>query len=459
MKHGSRKKRAKQAGAARSSGARAVAVDVLSAVLVNRRSLATAKSLADSVADARDRALAMELVYGVLRWRIRLEALLAKLLRKPLKPKDQDLQLILLVALYELIELHTPDYAVVNEAVAQSRRIGKQWASSMVNAVLRNFLREREGLMAAVDRDRIARLSHPAWLVERIEQDWPDAVERILAANNGRPPMWLRVNLGRVSVEDYSNRLMEEGLNAHTHPLAKAALKLESPLDVSRLPGFSEGLVSVQDASAQLAAGLLDVTAANRVLDVCAAPGGKTCHVLEAGAELDMTAVELEPSRLLKVQQNLDRLGLRATLVVADASRAGDWWDGQPFDRILVDAPCSATGVIRRHPDIKSLRQPNDLQSLADTQHRILAQSWQMLRPGGVLLYVTCSILRQENEAQIARLLSEQPDAAEVPIEAAWGISCRHGRQLLPGDMDGDGFYFARLEKRANPAGDTAFTR
>ena len=459
MKAGPGKKRAKQAGAARGPGARAAAVDVLSAVLVNRRSLATAKSLVDPVPDARDRALAMELVYGVLRWRIRLEALLAQLLRKPLKPRDQDIKLILLIALYELIELHTPDYAVVNEAVAQARRIGKQWASSMVNAVLRNFLRERENLLAAVDSDRTARLSHPAWLIERIEQDWPDAVEQILAANNGRPPMWLRVNLGRVSVADYLDRLKAEGLDAQTHPLAKAALKLEPPLDVGRLPGFGEGLVSVQDASAQLAARLLDVTTANRVLDVCAAPGGKTCHVLEAGAELEMTAVELEPSRLLKVQQNLDRLGLRATLVVADASRAGDWWDGQPFDRILVDAPCSATGVIRRHPDIKSLRQPEDLQSLTGTQQRILSQSWQMLRPGGVLLYVTCSILRQENEAQIARLLSEQPDAVEVPIEANWGIRCRHGRQLLPGDMGGDGFYFARLKKRDNPAANTAFTR
>ena len=448
-----------KAGSHRGRSARAAAAGVLNAVLVNRRSLASAKSAVDELPDARDRGLAMELVNGVLRWRFRLEALLAKLLSKPLRKKDRDLQIILLIALYELIELNSPDYAVVNEAVVQARRRGKKWAASLVNAVLRSFIRERQSLEAAVDRDRIARFSHPRWLVELIAQDWPDSVEQILAANNQRPPMWLRVNQSRLSAADYKGQLEAQGMGVQRHPQAEMALKLETPLDVSRLPGFREGLVSVQDASAQLAAQLLDVSGAQRMLDVCAAPGGKTCHVLEAAAGIDMTAVELEPSRMLKVQQNLDRLGLEARLIVADASRADDWWDGEPFDRILVDAPCSASGVIRRHPDIKSLRQADDLQSLADVQQRILMESWRMLKPGGILLYVTCSILRQENESQIERLLSQQADAAELPVDEGWGLACPRGRQLLPGDMDGDGFYFARVQKQGDAVRDTAIAR
>lgn len=448
MNASAKKPARRKAGPPPHPGARAAAVEVLNAVLVNRRSLATAKSLIDGKLELRDRALAMELVNGVLRWRFRLEALLAMLLNRPLRKKDQDLQLVMLIALYELNELSTPDYAVVNEAVAQTRRFGKKWAAAMVNAVLRHFIRDRDTLLAAVDRDRIARFSHPGWLIDLLAQDWPDELERIVTANNHRPPMWVRVNTGRVAVADYLKRLAAEGMEAQPHPLAEAALRLGAPLDVSRLPGFGEGLVSVQDASAQLAAQLLDTAKAQRVLDVCAAPGGKTCHILEAAADIDMTAVELEPSRMSRVQQNLDRLGLRARLVVGDASEADDWWDGQCFDRILVDAPCSATGVIRRHPDIKSLRRAEDLRALTSVQQRILQQSWRMLKPGGVLLYVTCSILRQENEQQIERLLSAQDDAVEVPIDANWGVACRHGRQLLPGDMDGDGFYYAKLQKR-----------
>ena len=436
--------------------ARSAALKVLSTVIGKRRSLTTAKALLEDKVEARERAFAMELVNGVLRWRFRLEALLARLLNKPLRRKDLDVQLILLIALYELLELSTPDYAVVNEAVAQTRRLRKQWAAAMVNAVLRSFIRERQALLSTVDQDPVARYSHPRWLIDRFETDWPDAVGRIANANNGRPPMWLRVNRSRLSTDDYQQQLDARDMEASRHPFAAAALKLVSPIEVSRLPGFDEGLVSVQDASAQLAAQLLDLEDSVRVLDVCAAPGGKTCHILEAASDIAMTAVELEASRMSMVQQNLDRLGLRASLIVGDASSADDWWDGQCFDRILVDAPCSATGVIRRHPDIKSLRQPDDLKALAELQHRILAQAWRLLKPGGLLLYVTCSILRQENEQQIARLLAEQADANEVAIDHGWGVACRHGRQLLPGDMDGDGFYYAKLKKRGDASGDTA---
>lgn len=449
MSSSSQKNTRKRAGRPKKPAARDAAVRVLQQVLLNGRSLAAARSLLDDGLDARDRALAMELVNGVLRWRLRLEALLQVLLHKPLRKKDYDIQLLLLLALYELTELRTPDYAVVNEAVALTRRAGKQWASAMVNAVLRGFIRDRQGLLAAVDRDDVARFAHPRWLIELLAQDWPDSVERILVANNQRPPMWLRVNLSRVSVTDYAALLAAEQIATQRHPEVEEALKLEQPMDVGRLPGFDAGRVSVQDAAAQLAAKLLAAQDSERVLDLCAAPGGKTCHILETAPAIDMTAVELEAARMQMLQQNLDRLGQRARLIVGDATRADSWWDGEPFDRILVDAPCSASGVIRRHPDIKSLRHADDLKSLTDVQQRILVQAWRMLKPGGLLLYVTCSVLKRENERQIEQLLSACADATEVVIDAAWGIACHHGRQLLPGDSDGDGFYFARLAKRA----------
>ena len=260
--------------------------------------------------------------------------------------------------------------------------------------------------------------------------------------------MWLRVNTSRISVEDYIKRLDEQQIKAVRHPIAAAALKLDSAMDVGQLPGFTQGLVSVQDASAQLAAELLGAENGERVLDLCAAPGGKTCHVLETAANIEMTAVELEPLRMPRVQQNLDRLGLHAGLIVADATDPQSWWDGRLFDRILVDAPCSASGVIRRHPDIKSLRHADDMAALTQIQQNILLQALSMLKPGGTLLYVTCSVLKQENEQQVKRLLSTIAEVGEVVIDENWGIACHHGWQLLPGVLDGDGFYYAKLKKR-----------
>lgn len=448
MSSSSKKTPAKKTGG---QSARQVAISVLEAVLVKGRSLATARSLVHDKLEARERPLAMELVNGVLRWRFRLEALLAKLLSRPLRKKDVDIQLALLLALYELIELSTPDYAVVNEAVTQTRRVGKKWASGMVNGVLRSFIRDREALLTSIDEDEVARFSHPRWLIDLLKQDWPQQTAQILDANNQRPPMWLRVNAGKTSVEDYMKRLDAQQIKAVRHPLADVAVKLESPMDVSHLPGFTQGLVSVQDAAAQLAAKLLGAENGERVLDLCAAPGGKTCHLLESAANIEMTAVELEPLRMQRVQQNLDRLGLHAELIVGDATDTQSWWDGRTFDRILVDAPCSASGVIRRHPDIKSLRHVDDLDSLTKIQQQILLQALSMLKPGGTLLYVTCSVLKRENEQQIAQLMSVREEAVEIDIDETWGIPCAHGRQLLPGDMDGDGFYYARLKKQDNP--------
>ena len=415
------------------------------------RSLVVAKSAADCL-DGRDRALAMELVNGVLRWHWKLEHLLKQFLKKPLRNKEQDLKLLLLMALYELVELSTPDYAVVNEAVSASKALGKQWAKGMINGVLRAFIRDQEACLKKMESNQEAYYSHPYWLIALLKKDWPDHWQAILEANNQRPPLWLRVNAAQNNAEAYKALLDEQGLPSSLHNIAPQALKLEQGVDVTSLPGFAQGAVSVQDAGAQLAAGLLDVQKGQSVLDLCAAPGGKTCHVLELEPDIEsMTAVELEESRMMRVRENLDRLNLKAELIVADASD-DSWWDGKTFDRIMVDAPCSSTGVIRRHPDIKALRWEEDIASLAEVQQKILQQAWQMLAPGGKLLYVTCSVLRQENEAQIAKLIATQKDVIELDLieegsSKPWGVACKHGRQLLPGENDTDGFYFCCLSK------------
>lgn len=425
---------------------RSVALKILQKVFQGR-SLASVKGQAGEL-ENRQRALAMELVQGVLRWRWKLEYLLSRLMKKPLRSKEQEVKLLLLLALYELMELSTPDYAVVDETVQLSRSLNKTWASGLINGVLRSFTRDRQVYLSSLDSDDVANYSHPEWIINLLRKDWPQHWQQILQANNQRPPLWLRVNRAQKGTQQYKKLLDEQGFESSLHPVAQQALKLERSVDVFSLPGFEQGMVSVQDAGAQLAADLLDVKSGQTVLDLCAAPGGKTCHLLEIEPELKkLVAVELEQQRMQKVKQNLERLKLDAELIVADASECSTWWDGELFDRILVDVPCSASGVIRRHPDIKSLRREDDLVSLVQTQQKILQQAWSMLSPDGLLLYVTCSVFRQENEVQIRMLLSEQDDAEEVTIDATWGITCEPGRQILPGEGDSDGFYFACVRK------------
>jgi 16S rRNA (cytosine967-C5)-methyltransferase len=425
---------------------RSVALKILQKVFQGR-SLASVKTDIN-VLEIRQRALAMELVNGVLRWRWKLEFLLAQLMKKPLRSKEQEVKLLLLMALYELMELSTPEYAVVNETVQLSRSLNKAWASGLVNGVLRSFSREKQAYLSSLDSDDVAKYSHPEWFINLLRKDWPEYWQQILQANNQRPPLWLRVNQIQKETRQYIKLLDERGIESSTHPTALQAIKLERGVDVLSLPGFDEGVVSVQDVGAQMVAGMLDVHAGQKVLDLCAAPGGKTCHLLELEPELKkLVAVELEEQRMQRVRENLDRLKLKAELIVADASDASSWWDGELFDRVLVDAPCSASGVIRRHPDIKSLRREDDLPSLVDTQQKILEQAWSVLSPGGLLLYVTCSVLRQENEEQIIKLMNKNDDAEEVALDVSWGLGCVHGRQLLPSENDSDGFYFACLRK------------
>ncbi len=390
------------------------------------------------------------LTYGVLRRYERIDALLALLLRKPLKRKDRIVADLLRVALFELLDAETPDYAVVDNTVRLIRQ-QRGWAAGMGNAVLRRFLRERDDLLQQAMMQPAARWLLPDWLAGKLRKAWPDDFEAIATAMAQPPPLTLRVNLDRISREDYLAQLARAGLAATAHPLVASAITLDAPTDVTRLPGFAAGLVSVQDAAAQLAAGLLDPQPGQRLLDACAAPGGKSVHLLEAsGGGARLVAVESDARRVDRLRENLARSGYEASIVVADAAQPEAWWDGEPFDRILLDAPCSATGVIRRHPDIKRHRRPEDIDALVAQQRRLLELLWPLLKPGGLLLYATCSVLPQENARQIERFVGARDDAAIVPITAEWGRASGHGRQILPGETGMDGFFHALLCKASS---------
>lgn len=428
---------------ARAAAARAV-VDVLR----HGRSLSDALPRA-SAGLKEGRGLAQELAYGVLRWHGRLAAIAGRLLDKPMRPRDADVEAVLESGLYQLGGDSAPVQWVVSECVDTVRLLEKDWAAGLLNAVLRRYGREAEALLAAVDAEPAARYAHPQWLLDRLRGDWPDHWQAIAEANNQRPPMTLRVNGRRQDVPAYAGRLAEAGLAASPHPVASQALTLDVPVGVDALPGFADGDVSVQDAGAQMAALLVDPQPGDRLLDACAAPGGKTGHLLELQPELSgLVAVDNEAGRLARVRENLQRLGCDAELHAADVADADAWWDGRPFDRILLDAPCTGSGVIRRHPDIKWLRRPGDAAALAGTQARLLAALWPLLAPGGKLIYCTCSVMPAENESVIDGFLETAGDAAIAPLAGEWGIALQHGRQILPGQHGMDGFYYAGLVKQ-----------
>ena len=429
--------------------ARACAARVLVRVINGGQSLSVAlPDAVQSVTDVRQRALVQELSYGSLRWFYRLDALLQQLMQKPLKQRDADVRCLLLTGLYQLTQLAMPPRVAVNETVQAVQALNKPWARGLVNAVLRNYQRRAAALEVTDTTDDVARYAHPAWFIEQLKNDWPDDWKAILTANNRRPPFSLRVNQRRITRDEYLDELAARSIEAVPLVNTTTGLMLKRPVPVEALPGFSAGVVSVQDGAAQLAAGLLALAPGLRVLDACAAPGGKTAHLLEAGNGLaGLTALDIDERRLRRIEENLSRLSLHARLQPGDAGKPSAWWDGQPYDRILLDVPCSATGVIRRHPDIKLLRKPDDVATLVSRQAHLLQALWSLLVPGGMLLYCTCSVLSAENSGQIARFLEIQADAEELPISAAWGRGCLHGRQILPGENDMDGFYFACLRK------------
>ncbi len=427
---------------------RAVAARAIQQVLAGR-SLSDVLRRELKRADPEQRPLIQELCYGVMRWHPRLEALLRPLLARPLKARDGDIRALLLMGGYQLLFMRVAEHAAVAETVEAARALGKPWAAGLVNGVLRRLQRERGPLLERLADDPVARSACPAWLLERIEAAWPAQWQAIVEASNQRPPMSLRVNLRQQDREGYMVRLKQQGVAASAIPGLPAALQLERPQDVQALPGFLEGSVSVQDAGAQIAAGLLDLQPGQQVLDACAAPGGKSCHILETEPGLArLVAIDVDADRLARVAENLQRLKLSATLCQGDASAPAGRWAQQRYDRILLDLPCSATGVIRRHPDIKWLRRQEDIPALAALQAQILDAIWPLLAAGGRLLYATCSILPDENEQQVAQFLRRRPDARELPMEVDWGHARCCGRQILPGEQGMDGFYYALLEKR-----------
>jgi 16S rRNA (cytosine967-C5)-methyltransferase len=342
----------------------------------------------------------------------------------------------------QLQALRIPEHAAVSATVDACKLLGRAHAQGLVNAVLRRFLRERATLLAKGALDEEARYSHPKWLIRLLRADWGAAAERILEANNEPPPMWLRVNRRVTDPARYQQMLREQGIEARADERAPSGILLAEPMPAGSIPGYRDGTVSIQDAAAQRAAELLDLAPGQRVLDACAAPGGKTAHILETCAELEsVVALDRDAERLERVRENLARLKLTATLVAADALAPGDWWDGRPFDRILLDAPCSAIGVVRRHPDIKVHRDSSDVAAAVELQARLLDSLWPLLAPGGRLVYATCTVLKRENAEQIERFRARTPNA--VPL----GPTPAAGQQLFPGEANMDGFYYACLGK------------
>ena len=429
---------------------RLAAARALTAVLSGKASLGSSLPPQLDKVEHHDRALAQDLAFGAARWQPRLQLLADKLLEKPFKTADKDVEALLLIGLYQLLHSRIPEHAAIGETVGCAGALKRPWAKGLLNAVLRRAQREHEALYAELDRDPVLHSAHPRWLQKALKAHWPQHWQAICAANNAHPPLILRVNRRHGSRDAYLNELREAGIEAEPCTFSRDGVRLLQPCDVTTLPGFKEGRVSVQDEAAQLAADLLELAPGQRVLDACAAPGGKTCHLLEVEPGLgEVVAVDLEAKRLARVRENLERLHLEATLIAADGRDTGAWWDGQPFQRILLDAPCSATGVIRRHPDIKLTRKPEDIPALAQLQGELLDALWPTLAPGGILLYATCSVLPTENSETIAAFLARTPDAQEVAIAGEFGLQPAHGRQLLP-QLDGhDGFYYAKLIKTA----------
>ena len=433
---------------------RLAAARALAAVLSGKASLNSSLPAQLDKVEARDRGLTQDLAFGTARWQPRLSALAEQLLQKPFKSADADVQALLLVGLYQLLYTRTPAHAAIGETVGCADKLKKPWAKALLNAVLRRAQREGNELLSALERDPVVRTAHPRWLQKSLKAFWPEQWEAICAANNAHPPMILRVNRRHHNRDAYLQLLAETGIQAAPCQYSRDGIVLAEASDVRNLPGFDQGWISVQDEAAQLAADLMDLAPGQRVLDACCAPGGKTCHLLEAEAGLQqVVAIDLEAKRLTRVRENLDRLGLDAQLIACDARDTASWWDGKGFQRILLDAPCSATGVIRRHPDIKLTRQAEDIPALASLQDELLDALWPTLEVGGILLYATCSSLPTENTEVIDAFLARTPGARELDLATAAGLRQPHGRQLLAQEGGHDGFYYAKLIKIAAARG------
>lgn len=428
--------------------ARAVAARIIKQVLLQQASLTSLFAEQLPQLPDNERSLCQQLCYGVLRWQPQLQAISDQLLKKPFKNKDLDIAALILCGLYQLRSMRVPEHAAISETVNASKALGKNWASGLINASLRNYQRQQQQLEVVLAENDVATYAHPEWLVNRFKYDWPENWQAALDANNQQAPMILRVNENHFSRDDYVELLAKEDIKASPIKACKQAILLESACDVYELPNFTDGAVSVQDGAAQLVADLLQIESGQHILDACAAPGGKTGHILESAAKLSVTALDIDEKRLAFVEQNLQRLNVSATLIAANASEVETWWDGNPFDRILIDAPCSGTGVIRRHPDIKQLRREQDIHNLAIQQRELLEQLWSLLKPDGLLVYTTCSAFKEENEHQIRDFLQRHPEAEELRPATEPGQARPFGYQRLPGEEQLDGFYYACLRHR-----------
>lgn len=418
---------------------RLIALNALIEVIDKQQSLSHLKTELTPFAQA--------LCFGVARQYFKLGAIAKYLLKKPIKKNK--VELVLFMGLYQLCDSDQPEYAVLNETVALLNQRDTLWAKSLVNAVLRRYCRERDKIHQALSEDPNFCYNTPNWLLKRLQKSWPKHWETIAKAHSAHPPMSLRINTNKTSRDAYITRLSHQNITALPLAHTPSGLVLEHPMPVSELPGFESGDVSVQDAAAQLAPTLLELKPELTLLDACSAPGGKLCHILETMPHLKTcTAIDIEPKRIARIKENLNRLNLNATVITGDAKHPDTWWNGQLFDRILLDAPCSATGVIRRHPDIQLLRTPRAIEAIQKTQAELLASLWPLLAPGGLLLYATCSILPEENEQQVAAFVKRHADCTASTDKQAFGHATGHGWQILPGEHQMDGFFYSALYKK-----------
>ena len=426
---------------------RIAALQALSEVLDGNKSLAESEALS-RLRDPRDNAFARHLTYGVLRWLTALEWLASQLLEKPLKKRERDVQRLVLLGLQQLWHDQTASHAAVNETAECARLLGKPWAVGLINAVLRRFQREQEQLLGKLEQSG-KQFAHPKWLLKDIQRDWPEEWREIIDANNLQAPLWLRINRQKADEKKLREDLHTAGFEVVDHPFARDAISISPAVAVVKIPGFEKGWLSVQDPAAQLAADLIAPQPGERVLDACAAPGGKSAHLLERCPKIKLTALDKKRQRVEQIHQTLDRLGLSADIHATDAIDVTGWWKGEKFQKILLDAPCSATGVIRRHPEIKWLRDSDQVDAAIQTQSELLSALWPLLEPGGTLVYATCSVLRCENSEQIQRFLEQHADAVEEMPAVQWGRAELHGRQIIPGEAQMDGFFYAVLRKSA----------
>ena len=395
--------------------------------------------------------LVAALCFGTLRTYTKLKFISSKLLKKPIKNKEQQVLLLLLIGLYQLTdEMRIPDHAAIFETVSAAKTLKFPWAAGLINATLRSFCKQQLIIKELVQKNQEAYLLHPKWLLDKIKKYWPEQWQDIASANNQHPPLTLRVNKQKITRFNYIGLLEKEKISAAPIPCSDLpwAINVDTASEITKLPGFKQGFISIQDGAAQLAAPLLELAPKLTVLDACAAPGGKTCHLLEYEPSIQCTALDLHPKRCELIHENLTRCGLTAKVLCKDATEVQSWWDNQKFDRILLDAPCSATGIIRRHPDIKLLRKKQDIENLVMQQKNLLCNLWPLLKPNGILLYVTCSILAEENWKQIENFALNHSNITIEKIDLKFGLDKKTGHQILPdSNLQLDGFFYAKLRK------------